>query len=187
MRHNNTGRKLGRTTAHREAMFRNMAVSLIQHGRIKTTIQKAKELRVFAERLVSLGKTDSLHARRLAFDRLRDRDAVVKLFNVIAPAFATRQGGYTRIFKLSTRPGDGSEMALIEYLGESVPRATKAEKAEKSEPKKVKKAAKASAEGSESAKPVKAKAVKAPKVKAEPKVKKAAKAPKAVRTKMRDA
>lgn len=172
MRHNNTGRKLGRTTAHREAMFRNMAVSLIQHGRIKTTIQKAKELRVFAERLVSLGKEDSLHARRLAFDRLRDRDAVLKLFNVIAPAFKTRQGGYTRIFKLSTRPGDGSEMALIEYLGEDLPRVSQEEK---NAPRKVKSTETKDKTKSEVAvkaeKPAQVKSKKVAKEKKEPKAK----------------
>jgi len=121
MRHSVFGRKLGRTTAHREAMFRNMAVSLIQHGRIRTTLEKAKELRVFAERLVGLGKKDSLHARRLAFNRLRDRDAVQKLFQTIAPAFKDRQGGYTRILKLATRLGDAAQLAIIEYLNESMP------------------------------------------------------------------
>lgn len=121
MRHSVFGRKLGRTTAHREAMFRNMAVSLIQHGRIRTTLEKAKELRVFAERLVGLGKKDSLHARRLAFNRLRDRDAVQKLFQTIAPAFKDRQGGYTRILKLATRFGDAAQLAIIEYLNEALP------------------------------------------------------------------
>lgn len=121
MRHSVFGRKLGRTTAHREAMFRNMAVSLIQHGRIRTTLEKAKELRVFAERLVGLGKKDSLHARRLAFNRLRNRDAVQKLFQTIAPAFKDRQGGYTRILKLATRFGDAAQLAIIEYLNEALP------------------------------------------------------------------
>ena len=97
-----------------------MAVSLIQNGKIKTTLPKAKELRKIADQLVTLGKKDSLHARRLAFSRLRDRDSVVKLFGEIAPAFKGRNGGYTRIYKMMPRRGDGAEMALIEYLSEEM-------------------------------------------------------------------
>lgn len=121
MRHLVAGRKLGRTTSHRKALMRNLAVALISHGRIKTTLNKARELRGFADKLVTLGKKDSLHARRLAFDRLRDRDAVSKLFHEIVPAFQGRSGGYTRIYKLGrVRSGDTAEMALIEYLSEDL-------------------------------------------------------------------
>lgn len=121
MRHLVAGRKLGRTTSHRKALMRNLAVALISHGRIKTTLNKARELRGFADKLVTLGKKDSLHARRLAFDRLRDRDAVIKLFHEIVPAFQGRNGGYTRIYKLGrVRSGDTAEMALIEYLSEDL-------------------------------------------------------------------
>ena len=120
MRHRVGGRKLGRKTAHRTAMLKNMAVSLIEHGRIQTTLPKAKELRKFADRLVTLGKKDSLHARRLVFDRLRDRTAVTTLFAKIAPSFKARNGGYTRIYKMGARRGDGAEMALIEYLREDI-------------------------------------------------------------------
>lgn len=121
MRHLVAGRKLGRTTSHRKALLRNLAIALISHGRIKTTLAKAKELRCFADRLVSLGKKNSLHARRLAFDRLRDRQAVTKLFDQVAPAFQSRNGGYTRIYHLGhVRSGDTAEMALIEYLSEDL-------------------------------------------------------------------
>lgn len=121
MRHLVAGRKLGRTSAHRKALMRNLAVALIEHGRIRTTLHKAKELRRFADNLVTLGKKDSLHARRLAFDRLRDREAVAKLFQNIAPAFQKRNGGYTRIYHLGpARPGDTAKMALIEYLAEDL-------------------------------------------------------------------
>lgn len=140
MRHQVAGRKLGRTSAHRSALMRNLAVALIQHGRIRTTLHKAKELRGFADNLVTLGKKDSLHARRLAFNRLRDRGAVTKLFQDIAPAFQKRNGGYTRIYHLGpSRPGDTAKMALIEYLSEDLLKKTaenlKNKKAKKSETK----------------------------------------------------
>lgn len=120
MRHNVDYRKLGRKTAHRLAMLQNMAVSLIRHGRIRTTLSRAKELRRLADRLVTLGKNDSVHSRRQVFGVLRDRDAVQTLFSKIAPAFAKRSGGYTRIYQIGTRPGDATDMALIEYLAEDV-------------------------------------------------------------------
>lgn len=116
MQHNRAGRKLGRTTAHRRALFRNQLSSLIAHERISTTLHKAKELRPLAEKLVTLGKRGGLHARRLALKQLPDRDAVTKLFDVLAPRFATRPGGYTRILKLGRRAGDGAETALIEFV-----------------------------------------------------------------------
>ena len=116
MRHRKKGRKLSRTPSHRKAALRNMAVNLFQHGRIETTTAKAKELRPFAERLITLAKRGDLHARRLAVRRLGDRKAVGELFEEIGPRFQDRPGGYTRILKLSPRKGDAAEMALIELV-----------------------------------------------------------------------
>ncbi len=115
MQHNRAGRKLGRTSAHRKALFRNQLTSLFLHERIQTTISKAKELRPLAEKLVTLGKRGGLHARRLA---LRDvtQEAAKRLFDEIAPRFATRPGGYTRILKLGQRQGDAAEKAIIEFV-----------------------------------------------------------------------
>ena len=166
MRHRVAGRKLGRTTAHREAMMRNLAVALIQHGRIQTTLHKAKELRPFADHLVTLGKKNTLHAKRLAFNRLRDREAVLHLFDHIAPAFSGRNGGYTRIYQLArSRPGDTADVALIEYLAEDVLKKT----AEKIRVKKTKTEKKekdiATAKTPEQAKDKPAKKAKEPKTK----------------------
>jgi len=116
MRHQMSGRKLNRTTSHREAMFRNMASSLIKHELIRTTLPKAKELRRVAEPLITLAKTPTLANRRLAFDRLRDRDVVTKLFNDLGPRFQSRPGGYLRILKFGFRQGDAAPMALIELV-----------------------------------------------------------------------
>lgn len=116
MRHRNKGRKLGRTAEHREAMLRNMATSLFQHGRISTTTEKAKELRPYAERLITLAKRGDLHARRQAASKVMDRDVLFRLFDSIGPRFAERAGGYTRILKLGHRQGDGAEMAIIELV-----------------------------------------------------------------------
>lgn len=116
MRHRNSGRKLNRTSAHRKAMFQNMAVSLLEHEIISTTLPKAKDLRGIVEPLISLAKTDSLANRRLAFSRLRDRKMVTKLFNEIGPRFNTRPGGYTRVLKAGFRPGDTAPMAIIELV-----------------------------------------------------------------------
>lgn len=116
MRHRNSGRQLSRTSSHRKAMFKNMMVSLIRHEMIKTTVPKAKELRRFIEPLITLAKVDTLHTRRLAFDRIRDREMVTKLFNEIAPHFKTRQGGYTRILKFNFRKGDNAPMAIVELV-----------------------------------------------------------------------
>ena len=116
MRHANRGRKLGRTAEHREALLRNMAISLFRHGRINTTTEKAKELRPFAERLITLAKRGDLHARRLAARDIADRDVLVQLFDSIAPRFAERPGGYTRVLKLGHRRGDGAELAMIELV-----------------------------------------------------------------------
>ncbi len=122
MRHNVHGRKLGRTTAHREALFRNQLASLVEKERIRTTLHKAKELRPIAEKMVTQGKRGSVHARRMVGRWLPDRSLVKKLFDDIAPRFAERPGGYLRIVKLGPRRGDGAEMALLEFveLGESV-------------------------------------------------------------------
>ncbi len=114
MRHRKKGRELSRTSSHRHAMLRNMATSLILHERIRTTEAKAKELRPFAERLITLAKRGDLHSRRLAGRQIGDAAALQKLFDQIGPRFETRPGGYTRIMKLGARKGDGAELALIE-------------------------------------------------------------------------
>ncbi len=116
MRHRQSNRKLNRTTSHRLAMFRNMSVSLLKHEIIKTTLPKAKELRRFVEPLITLGKEPSLANHRLAFDRLRDRDIVVKLFGELGPRYKTRPGGYLRILKYGFRNGDNAPMALVELV-----------------------------------------------------------------------
>ena len=116
MRHRHGLRKLNRTSSHRLAMLRNMSNSLIEHEVIKTTLPKAKELRKVVEPLITLGKKPSLANRRLAFNRLRDRDSVTKLFEVLGPRFATRPGGYLRILKFGFRVGDNAPMALVELL-----------------------------------------------------------------------
>jgi large subunit ribosomal protein L17 len=116
MRHRHGLRKLNRTSEHRLAMLRNMANSLIEHEAIKTTVPKAKELRRVVEPLITLAKEPTLANKRLAFDRLRNRDNVVKLFNVLGPRFATRPGGYTRILKMGFRVGDNAPMAFVELV-----------------------------------------------------------------------
>jgi large subunit ribosomal protein L17 len=116
MRHRQSNRKLNRTTSHRLAMFRNMSNSLLKHEIIKTTLPKAKELRRFVEPLITLGKEPSLANHRLAFDRLRDRDMVVKLFGELGPRYKTRPGGYLRILKYGFRNGDNAPMALVELV-----------------------------------------------------------------------
>jgi large subunit ribosomal protein L17 len=119
MRHQNQGRKLNRSSAHRKALFRNLVLSLIRHERIKTTDAKAKELRRFADRMVTLGKRGDLSARRLAFDFIRSRDMVKKLFDEIAPRFKDRAGGYTRVIKFGFRRGDAAPLSVIEFTGEA--------------------------------------------------------------------
>lgn len=116
MRHRVAGRKLSRHSQHRNLMFRNMLVSLLEHERVKTTLPKAKELRRWAEKIITLGKKGSLHARRLAFAVLRSEDMVKRLFTEIAPRFKDRQGGYTRIYKLGWRAGDAAPLSLIEWV-----------------------------------------------------------------------
>ena len=116
MRHSNSGRSLSRTSAHRKAMMQNMAVSLLRHEVIRTTLPKAKELRRAAEPLITLARTDSVAKRRLAFDRLRDREIVTKLFNELGPRYQERPGGYLRILKCGFRPGDKAPMAIVELV-----------------------------------------------------------------------
>jgi len=116
MRHRKSGRQLNRNSSHRKAMFRNMAASLMRHELIKTTLPKAKELRRVAEPLITLGKSDSVANRRLAFSRLRDRDIVTKLFNELGPRYSERPGGYLRIMKCGLRAGDKAPMAYVELV-----------------------------------------------------------------------
>ena len=116
MRHGNGLRKLNRTSSHRKAMLQNMMNSLIEHEAIKTTVPKAKELRRVIEPMITLAKVDTVANRRLAFDRLRDRDSVTKLFNELGPRFNARPGGYTRILKMGFRVGDNAPMAYVELV-----------------------------------------------------------------------
>jgi len=120
MRHRKSGRQLNRNSSHRKAMFSNMANSLFEHEIIKTTLPKAKELRRVAEPLITMAKEDSVAKRRLAFDRLRDKAAVGKLFNELGPRYKERAGGYTRIMKCGYRPGDAAPMAYIELVDRPV-------------------------------------------------------------------
>ncbi|MEJ2138181.1 MAG: 50S ribosomal protein L17 [Gammaproteobacteria bacterium] len=116
MRHKKSGRTLGRKSSHRKAMYRNMASSLIVHETIRTTVPKAKELRRVVEPLITLAKEDGVANRRLAFDRLRDKQSVGKLFNELGPRFKARPGGYLRILKAGHRPGDAAPMAIVQLL-----------------------------------------------------------------------
>ena len=116
MRHKVSGRRLGRTSSHRKATLQNMAVSLFKHELIRTTVPKAKELRRVAEPLITRAKQDSLANRRLVFDRLRDRDAVQKLFNELGPRYQARPGGYLRVLRCGFRPGDNAPMAYVELV-----------------------------------------------------------------------
>jgi large subunit ribosomal protein L17 len=118
MRHRAKGRQLSRTSTHKRAMLNNMATSLFVHGRLITTEAKAKELRPFAERLITLARRGDLHARRLVERRIKDRETLGRLFSEIGPRFAARPGGYTRILKLGHREGDGADIARIELLAE---------------------------------------------------------------------
>ena len=117
MNHRKSGRHLGRTGAHLRAMFKNMTVSLLRHGQIETTLLKAKELRKYVEPLITLGKQDSVAARRIAFAKLRDKEMVAKLFTEIGPRYSKRPGGYSRILKKGFRAGDAAPMAIIELIG----------------------------------------------------------------------
>ncbi|WP_094751405.1 50S ribosomal protein L17 [Psychromonas sp. CD1] len=120
MRHRHSGRQLNRNSSHRQAMFRNMASSIVEHEVIKTTLPKAKELRRVVEPLITLAKTDSVANRRLAFARTRDSAVVAKLFNELGPRYANRPGGYTRIIKCGFRTGDKAPMAYIEFVDRPV-------------------------------------------------------------------
>jgi len=116
MRHHRAGKKLGRDAAHRKALYANLAGALIQHGRVQTTVTKAKAVKPFAEQMISLGKRGDLHARRQALAELRSRDVVETLFDDVAPRFAERPGGYSRIVRLGPRLGDAAEMAYLELV-----------------------------------------------------------------------
>jgi large subunit ribosomal protein L17 len=116
MRHRTSGRQLGRNSSHRKAMFKNLTASLIEHEFIKTTLPKAKELRRHAEPLITMAKEDNVAKRRLAFDRLRSKEAVGKLFNELGPRYKTRPGGYLRILKCGYRAGDNAPMAIVELV-----------------------------------------------------------------------
>ena len=126
MRHNKSGRRLGRTTSHRVAMFRNMVTSFLNHEKITTTDAKAKELRSIADKMITLGKRGDLHAMRLAASYIREKSVVTKLFTTIAPRYVDRPGGYTRIVKLGIRPGDNAPLSMIELVeAEFTPKAKK--------------------------------------------------------------
>ena len=131
MRHRIDHRKLGRTTEHRIAMLRNQAISLVRHDRIRTTLEKAKELRRFVEKLITLAKRDTLNSRRLAARHVHDPEALKKLFSTLGPLYAQRPGGYTRILKLGTRKGDGAQIAIIELVGREPKFEDKTKKAKK--------------------------------------------------------
>ncbi|CAO4139672.1 50S ribosomal protein L17 [Methylorubrum extorquens] len=120
MRHGYRGRRFNRTTEHRKAMFANMSAALIKHEQIVTTLPKAKDLRPVIEKLISLGRTDSIHARRLAMAQIRDADMVKKLFSVLGPRYQSRPGGYCRIMKAGFRYGDNAPMAVIEFVDRDV-------------------------------------------------------------------
>jgi len=138
MRHRVGGRKLGRKTPHRISMFRNMVTSLLEHERIRTTLPRAKSLRPIAERMITLGKRETLHARRQAIAFIKDPAIVAKLFSTLAPRFADRSGGYTRIIRLGFRDGDGAQMAILELIGSEFTPAKGAEKGgKKPKPEKV--------------------------------------------------
>ena len=134
MRHHRSGRKLGRDASHRKALYANLAGALIEHGRIKTTAAKAKEVRPIAEKLITLGRRGGVHARRQALAYLRSQDVVHKLFSDVAPRFAERPGGYSRIVRIGPRPGDAAEMVyleLVDFLPEApAPRRARAEREE---------------------------------------------------------
>jgi large subunit ribosomal protein L17 len=139
MRHRNSGRKLSRNTSHRRALLRNLVTSFLEHGRLMTTLPKAKEIRPLAEKMITLGKRDTLHARRQVQAYLLKEAIAKHVFDNIAPRFADRPGGYSRIIKLGYRQGDGADLAIIELIGSEL-EAKKAERAEKAKEKDSKKA-----------------------------------------------
>ncbi len=146
MRHQKAGKRLGRTTSHRKAMMRNMATSLLDHERIETTETKAKELRRYVEKMITLGKRGDLHARRQALSFIRKREVVAKIFDVYAERFKDRNGGYTRVMKLGKRIGDGARMAIIELIPDDQPKKKKGKKDKKEKGKKKVEALKGSKE-----------------------------------------
>jgi len=160
-------RKLGRTSSHRKAMFRNQLASLIDNERIITTLPKAKELRPLAEKLITLAKNDSVHTRRQAFQQVPDNELISKLFDILGPRFSTRPGGYTRIMKLGARRGDAAEMAILELVERSPERTEAKEAPSKAEKAEKKKAAKKEAPAEEA--PAEEKPKKAASKKAAPK------------------
>jgi len=174
MRHRVGGKKLGRKTPHRISMFRNMVTSLLEHERIRTTLPRAKSIRPLAERMITLGKRETLHARRQALSFIRDPAVVAKLFSTLAPRFADRSGGYTRIIRLGFRDGDGAQMALLELIGseftpakgsEKGGKKPKADKAEAKKESSEKKAGEKTARKARAAKAAPAKAQSAAKTK----------------------
>ena len=159
MKHRVVGRRLDRTTEHRTAMFKNMVTSLLRHERITTTTPKAKELKRFADKIITLGKKGTAHARRIAFRDVRDAEVIEKLFGEIAPRFAQRPGGYTRLVRVGHRAGDNAELAVIELVERAAPAAADGEE----------KGARKGARSKEAAPEVKApKAEKAPKARKKP-------------------
>ena len=148
MRHRNANRKLSRNSSHRRSMLRNMVTDLLDHGRLMTTLPKAKEVRPLAEKMITLGKRDNLHARRQLQSFLLRDGVAKKVFDSIAPRFSDRNGGYSRIIKLGNRKGDGADLAIIELLGSEL-EVKKAERAEKAKEKDSKKSPKAEKEKEE--------------------------------------
>ena len=138
MRHRNAGRKLSRNTSHRRALLRNLVTSFLEHGRLMTTLPKAKEVRPLAEKMITLGKRDNLQARRQVHSYLLKDATAKKVFDSIAPRFADRKGGYSRIIRIGNRKGDGADLAIIELLGSDL-EARKAERAAKAQEKEAKK------------------------------------------------
>jgi large subunit ribosomal protein L17 len=141
MRHRNAHRKLSRNTSHRRALLRNLVTDFLDHGRLMTTLPKAKEVRPLAEKMITLGKRDNLHARRQLQSFLIREAVAAKVFDTIAPRFADRNGGYSRIIKLGNRKGDGADLAIIELLGSEL-EVKKAERAEKEKEKQAKQSGK---------------------------------------------
>ncbi len=141
MRHRVAGKKLGRKTPHRVAMFRNMVTSLFDKERVRTTLDRAKAVRPIAERMITLGKRESLHARRQALAYVKDPAVVAKLFETLAPRFSQRQGGYTRIIRLGFRDGDGAQMAYLELIGSEF-KPSKGQEGKKSKSEEAKKSKK---------------------------------------------
>ena len=181
MKHRVAGRKLGRTSMHRLALLRNLSTELFRHERIRTTLMKAKELRPFAEKLITLSKRETLHARRLVLRDIHDKEVVSKMFDTISSRFAQRPGGYTRIVKLGPRRGDNAEMALIELIGaETGKKAHAPAEGEGAEPKT---ADKKGAKGKAAAQPATKKKAKPAKEKDEAAPKKSARTKGATKTK----